>query len=201
MHCPYGTLFQAHKRRRSAVEEIEECAKRRIPKRTLACVILQKPSRKIQIRDKVVVRSLNGVIGVTSYGRVCDGPYVLLLYGFVGECLPVVVLTKPYGLGLSILEANHVVLPVANVIAEFSEEDRAALVVGVEVHVEGVNCTIATVVDDDGRAGDVVGLARGVRNDAGEPNRLCSHVDVRRQVYIPAMIAIGVEDIEVLERG
>ena len=57
-------------------------------------------------------------------------------------------LTVPYSRRLAVLEPNHVVLPVSNMITKFVEEYGIAEIIGIEVHIESVNEAGAMVVYD-----------------------------------------------------
>jgi hypothetical protein len=63
-------------------------------------------------------------------------------------------------------------------------EDFAAVVVGVKVHVEGVDITVALVVNNDGSGDGIVGLAIRVRFGAFDPLWVRGHVVVRGKKYI-----------------
>lgn len=107
------------------------------------------------------------------------------------ERLAVVVLGIPHRAGGAIGEADHVVLPVADVVAELVAEDGVALVVGVEVHVEGVDGAVALVVDDDGAGGVGAGAAAGVGLDAVEVGRVFAEVGGGGEVDVGAVGGVG----------
>ena len=55
---------------------------------------------------------LNGIVGVGSLARIGDWSTIDLQDGIISECLAAGVLAVPQSLWLTILESNHVVLPV-----------------------------------------------------------------------------------------
>jgi hypothetical protein len=55
---------------------------------------------------------LNSIIGVSSLTRVSDWSAIDLQDGIISECLAAGVLAVPQSLWLTILETDHVVLPV-----------------------------------------------------------------------------------------
>lgn len=120
---------------------------------------------QIQVRDRVVVRPGDGIVRVAAPRGIGDGPHALLLNGGIGEGFAVAVLAVPDLLGSAVLEPDHVVLPISNVIAEFLEEHRVAEVVGIEIHVEDVHQSGSMVVDNDRGAGCAVGLPGRVWNN------------------------------------
>jgi hypothetical protein len=91
--------------------------------------------------------------------RICDWPFALLLNDFVLESLPVPMLAVPNGLGLAILESNHIVFPIANVIAELAKPECITLVVGVEVHIKGVHKARAVIIYYDSTTYGAMGLS------------------------------------------
>lgn len=100
--------------------------------------------------------------------RVPHRPLPHLLHSVVGECLSAAVLREPDCLWLAVEEADHIVFPVADVVAEDAAEDRGTAVVGVEVGVEDVDDGGGAGDGDDGRGGGG-GAACGEGGGAGEP--------------------------------
>ena len=66
-----------------------------------------------------------------------------LLHGVIAIGAPKVMFTEEDSLGLAVLEADHRVLPVADVIAEADVEDLIAQIVGVKEEPEGIQDAIA----------------------------------------------------------
>ena len=58
-------------------------------------------------------------------------------------------LTEPDCLRCTILESNHSVFPISYMITKILLQYGRAIIVGVEVHIEGVNATVPTIVHDD----------------------------------------------------
>ena len=130
--------------------------------------VLDEAIRQRQVRDRVIVRPGGGVVGVGAVGGVRH--QAVALFGEAGgvpvEGLAVGVLAVPGGRGRAVDEADHVVFPVADVVAKFLREHDVAAVVRVEVHVEGVDSAILVVVDDDGARDGVLRGAAAVRGYA-----------------------------------
>lgn len=71
-----------------------------------------------------------------------------LLHRFERIRLAKVVFAEEDGLGLSMVEPYHRVLPVAHVVAESHVEHHVSEIVAVKVEPKGVNDTVALVHDD-----------------------------------------------------
>lgn len=118
------------------------------------------------IRDGVVVLSGYGIVRMTPFRGIGDGSDTFFLHSVVCECFPVAMLTVPYSSGFPIFETDHIVFPVSDVIAEFLKENGVAEVVGIEVHVEGIDETGAMVVDYYCTACCALRLSGGVRDSS-----------------------------------
>ena len=200
VHGPHGTVsVRASEGEGRGVEVVEEGVPCGIPEHALRAVVFQRAEGEIQVGYRMVVGPLRGVVGVAAARRVRHWPLPNLLHSIVLERLAVAVLAEPHLLRLAVQKPDHVVLPVADVVAEFLVQDCVALVVGVEVHVEGVDTVVAVVVDDDCAAGGVGGLAGGVGDYAVEPFGLFGDVDGGCEVDVHAIAAESVEKIEVVE--
>ena len=57
---------------------------------------------------------------------------------------------------------------------------------GIKVHVEGVDKTLAMIVDNDCNASGSICLARAIRLDPVQPGRICGNVIDGREVHILA---------------
>ena len=82
-------------------------------------------------------------------------------------------------------------------IAQFLPKDDLALVVGVEVEVEGVNDAGTFVVDHDGAGNCAVGLSVRVWSDAFKPCWILGEVVVGSEVDI--FLVTIVQSIEILQ--
>ena len=82
-------------------------------------------------------------------------------------------------------------------IAQFLLKDDLALVVGIEVEVEGVDDAGTSVVDDDAARNCAVGLSVRVWSDAFKPWWVLSEIVVGTEVDI-FLVAI-VKNIEILQ--
>ena len=134
-----------------------------------------------------------------AHRTVRKGPLALLLHGVVGERLPKAMLAEPHGLRNAILEPDHVVLPVADVVADHHAHDGVAEVERVEVHVVGIHQTRTMIIDDDGAAGGAVRLAGAIGRDAVEPAWVGRHVVDGGEVDLFAAESEGVEVVEVVQ--
>lgn len=143
------------------------------------------------------MRPRRGIIRMRPIRRVRDNPAPIFLQSIriPIKCLAICMLAIPHSCRGAIGESNHVVFPVAYMIAEFMAENRVPLIVRVEVHVKGVDGAILMIVHDDG-AGDGVGRCAGrVGRDAKEVGGggLGAEVGGAGQVYEGA--AVGVRDV------
>lgn len=156
----------------------------------------------VQIRQRVVVRSRDGVVGVRPVGDVHDGPYAVgtLLGRRVGERLTAAVLRVVHRRGCAVDEPNHGVFPVPHVVAELEcrrPQDPVSLVVGVEVEVKRVESVVGfghrhhRAADDGGCA------AIGLRAGAPKPRWKCLDAFVGSQVHVYAAVREGIQAIEV----
>ncbi len=128
----------------------------------------------------------NRVIRMTSIRTIRNRPQPILLKAIVRKGFAIVVLTKPYSLGDAVLETNHVVLPVADVVTDWEwvdgvaqDSEESAVIKGVEVHVVDVDeagGVGGVVVDYYSAADGVVGLAGAVGFDAVEVGGVCCRV-------------------------
>ena len=112
-----------------------------------------------------------GALGAVDYR-----PLALLLDTVIRESFTIPMLTEPDGLRHPIQEADHVVFPIPDVVADFLPQYRVPLVVRIEVHVECINVACTMVVDDDRAASGSVCFASAVRLEAVEPGRIGSDV-------------------------
>lgn len=111
-------------------------------------------------------------------------------------------LRVPHVGGCAVDETDHVVLPVTDVIAvvsetdgEYRNSDKAAPVVGVEVHVECIDCTVSMIVSNHSSCG-ARGCARCIRCVTLQP---CW---VRRDVVLGCKIhRIPAEVVKCIEVG
>jgi len=94
------------------------------------------------------------------------------------------------------LRAGH--LHVAEVITEFFFEDGLALIVGIEVEVEGVDDAGALVVDDDAARDCAISLAVRVWADSFQPWWVLGVVVVSGEVHI--LFGAVVQSVEVFQR-
>ena len=74
------------------------------------------------------------------------------------------------------------VLPVAQVIAHLLLEYNLPLVVGIKVHVEGIDDSIALVVDYDAAGLGSSGLPLIIRQDTFQPRWVLADVILRSQI-------------------
>lgn len=133
------------------------------------------------------MRACRGVVCVRAAGRVVywsfafSGTGTEFLERGVCERLAVAVLAEPHCLGHPVLEADHVVFPVADVVTQFAAEDCVALVVGVKVEVEYVGDGEGGFGVDDDCAGYSVRCFSGcgVWNYTCEPGGRAGDVVVR----------------------
>jgi hypothetical protein len=91
---------------------------------------------------------------------------VVLVQHIVLERLPARVLREPDFAWLAVYEADHVVLPVAHVVADVLVEVMSAEVEGVEIKVKDVDCLVAVVVHDDGGGHRILSLAVAIGQNA-----------------------------------
>ena len=75
----------------------------------------------------------------------------LLFYFPLRPSLFVLLLTEPHSLRLLVLEADHSVFPVTDMVPDVPPNVHAAEVEGIEVEVEDVDSPVAVVVNDDCR--------------------------------------------------
>ena len=135
-----------------------------------------------------------------AHGAVGDGPLSLLLHRVVGERLAKAVLAEPHSLWDPVLESDHVVLPVADVIADHHTEDGVAEVERVEVHIVGVHKTGAMIVDNDSAAARAVCLAGAIGFNTVEPGGVCRDIVDGGEVDFVATRRKGVEVVHIIER-
>lgn len=69
---------------------------------------------------------------------------------------------------LAFVAPNGTTLPIAKVVTEFSANNSIPLVVCIEVHVEGIGCTVRLLIHNDCSGNRVSSLAAGIRPDAFE---------------------------------
>ena len=181
--------------RRVVPELVDVGRERRVPGCAAVAPVHQHAKRQVPVWDRVRVRAGRRVVCVRAERRIREGPAavgVLLDYR-VGQGFARRVLRVPERHRLAVLEPDHVMFPVADVVAELLVEDDLALVVGVEVAVEGVDDVGAFVVDDDAAGHGAVGLSVGVRSDAFQPGRVFGEVVVRGQIDILGTVVQGFE--------
>lgn len=119
-------------------------------------------------------------------GTVYDRPNALFFNCGIRERFTISVLAVPDSLRHSILEANHVMLPVPNVIPDFLTENRWALVVCVKIHIECVNVATSVVVDDNCGADCSICLASAIRFDTIKPRRIFGYIIDGGEINISA---------------
>ena len=124
-------------------------------------------------------------------------PYSLLVQSIVRESLTFRMLAVPHRLRHSVLESNHIVLPVANMIADVEPEVYAAKVVRVEVHVEGIDQAVSVIIDDDGGGNGVASLARAIWRHPEKPLRVLFDVVVGCQEHFLASEVV--QTVQVVE--
>lgn len=107
-----------------------------------------------------------------AFGTVSDWSNTLLLNSVICERLTIGVLAIPERLRNSILESNHVVLPIANVIPNLLAKISWAFIKSVEVHVKHVGVAISFVIDDDCSADGTRCPSRTVWFDPFQPSRI-----------------------------
>lgn len=186
-------------------------AQRRIPQYALIRIVSQEAlPRQVDNLQRVIMLSGNRIVCMAAVSHVVvRPPRRVLLQACVIKGLPVGVLAVPELAGLAVDKTHHVMLPVADVVAEvgFEEgdavEDGAAVVKGVEVHVEDVG-NVVVVVDNDGARYCGAALTSRVRPIAFEVRRQGGgKVEVfrGRQVDVTAVGAAwgGVELVEIVE--
>lgn len=122
-------------------------------------------------------------------------PVTLLVDGAVLEGLSLAVLTVPQRLRLAVLEANHVVLPIPDMISHDKAEVHPSEIKSVEVHVKGIDQTGSEVVDNDGATDGVASLAISVRCLPKEPCRVVLDVVFGRQVDILAALIVQIVQV------
>ena len=129
-----------------------------------------------------------GVTGVRTFGTVDDRPNPIFLHCSIRKRFTKSVLAVPDSLRHSILESDHIMFPVANVISNFLSKNRRTLIVRVEVHIECVDIPTSVIVHDDCGADCSVCLASAVRLDTGEPwrRRICGYIVDGGEVDISA---------------
>jgi hypothetical protein len=179
-----------------SIKLIEIRRKNGIPVRALLGVVFEDAAGQVEVRDRVVVGAAHSVVRVRAFGGVRDGAAGRCLFdGGPREGLAICVLGEPHGLRDAVGEAHHGVFPVADVVAEVEggpAEDFAAVVVGVKVHVEGVDVAVAFVGDDDGGSDGVVGFAVGVGFGALDP------VGVLGNIVVGGEVDVGAELVDVV---
>ena len=107
-----------------------------------------------------------------AFGTVSDWSDTPLLNSVIGECLTIGMLAIPERLRLSILESNHVVLPIANVIPNHLAKIGWASIKSVEVHVEHVGVAVSFLIYDYCSADRSRSPSRTVWLDPFEPSRI-----------------------------
>ena len=70
---------------------------------------------------------------------------------------------------------------------------------GIKVHVEGVDKTLAMIVDNDCNASSSICLARAIRLDPVQPGRICCDVIHGCEVYVLATCTVPVQRVKVIE--
>ena len=63
---------------------------------------------------------------------------------------------------------------------------------GIKVHVEGVDKTLAMIVDNDCNASSSICLPGAIRLDPVQPGRICGNVVDRGEVYVLASCTVPV---------
>ena len=131
-----------------------------------------------------------------SYSAVGHWSNPNLFDSFICECFAKGMLAVPHGLWNTLHEADHVMLPVSDMITDLPAENGIPLVVGIEVHVERVHRTVPMVVDDDRATRDSVRLARTIGNHTLQPRRVLADVVLGSQ---PDFRRLAVQRIKVVQ--
>ncbi|KAB8356361.1 hypothetical protein FH972_023945 [Carpinus fangiana] len=187
---------------------VEVGAERGVPERAFAGGVEQQAFGARDIGDGVVVRAGGGPVGVGAFAGVGDHLFAerctlttereqgnrddsdgvdMHVIGTPQESFTVGVLRIPYFLRHTILEANHVVLPIKSQIKlqqdqlqqQRTEENKD---VRVEVHIKRIDGAIPAVMGDDGGRHGAFSLALGVGLDTLQPSRVLSDIVVAGQV-------------------
>lgn len=127
-----------------------------------------------------------GITSMRPLGTVYDRPNPLFLKCGICKRFTISVLAVPDSLRHSILEPDHVVLPIPNMISNFLAQNRGALVVCVKVQVECVDIAASVIIDDNRGADCSVGLASTIRLDTFKPRRIGSDIVEGGEVNISA---------------
>lgn len=83
----------------------------------------------------------------------------------------------------AILEPNHIVFPVADVVANLLAKNSVPLVESIEVHIVCVHVTSTMVIDDHRTACGTVRLTIAVRSDTLKPRRILGNIIDRGKVH------------------
>ena len=138
----------------------------------------------------------NSIIGVRTHRAIRYWPYTLLLNGIVRKCFTKAMLAKPHSLWYSVLESDHVVLPVTYMITDDHASDSIAQIERVKVHIEGIDQARAVVINDDRAACGSFCFAGAIRLNSVQPWRVDGNVDIRREINC----AIGgVQIVEIVQ--
>lgn len=158
----------------------------------------------------MVVDPLDCIIGMRTITRICHWPQSLLFQAAVREGLPKAVLTKPYLAWHSILEANHIVLPIlhekvspgyakelgrgtdADMIINVLLKHLTAPVECVKVHIESIDLAVSTIIHNDGCASSTVCLSSTIRLNTVEPCRVRGNIIDRCEVDVFAPQSVQV---------
>ena len=93
-------------------------------------------------------------------------------------------LAIPDCLGDAILEADHIVLPVSHMRADFLPYNRGRFIISEEVKVEHVHVSTSMIIHHDGRRDCPISLSASVRPFAIEPRRFRCNIINGRQVHV-----------------
>lgn len=130
-----------------------------------------------------------------TFGTVSDWPNTLLLNSVVGERLTIGMLAIPERLGLSILESNHIMLPVANMIPNLLTKISWASIKSVEVHVEHVGVAISFFIYEDCSTHGPGCPSRTVWFDPFQPSRIPGNIVHRCEPDVSASNVIERREI------
>ena len=157
---------------------VEVSVEGRIPDRPLTGKIKQEADREVQVGDRVVMCADYCIICMATYSRVGDGSQAFLFHGIVCKSLAICVLAIPDSLWGAVLKADHVVFPIPDVVSEFATKYGISEIVGIEIHVKGVNVSRTVVINNYRAADGAFRLAFGVWHNTIQPFGAFSNIHV-----------------------
>ena len=119
-----------------------------------------------------------------------------LFDGLICECFAKGMLAIPNGLGDTLHEADHVVLPVSDMITNLHAKNDVPLVVGIEVHIERIHRTVPMIVDNDRATRDSVRLALTIGDNTVQPRRVLADIVLGSQ---PDFRRLAIQAIKVVQ--